>query len=199
MILTTSHVALHIVGIHVHDCEKIKRQTRSGCLTVCSDGMTSTDTFAMHLDVTRHVGHFLEKSRCKCCSHRKQLQLLLYACTAARAPCLCSVILLMVYDEAQPSYAAALAGSLASGSHSHSIVPGGFDVMSYTTRFTPRTPLQMRDATSCRNFGSKGYLHMNTTLCNPDQECLLMQPMEKPCSAQRICTDTVQCNSGRRE
>ena len=34
--------------------------------------------------------------------------------------------------------------------HSHSIVPGGFDVMSYTTRFTPLTSLMMRVATRPR-------------------------------------------------
>jgi hypothetical protein len=28
--------------------------------------------------------------------------------------------------------------------HSHSIVPGGFDVMSYATRFTPATSLMIR-------------------------------------------------------
>src|SRR5271166_4170711 len=28
--------------------------------------------------------------------------------------------------------------------HSHSIVPGGFEVMSYTTRFTPRTSFTIR-------------------------------------------------------
>lgn len=44
------------------------------------------------------------------------------------------------------------------GHHSHSMVPGGFEVMSYTTRFTLRTPLQMREATSCRNLDSNGYL-----------------------------------------
>src|SRR5689334_19589271 len=31
-------------------------------------------------------------------------------------------------------------------SHSHSIVPGGLEVMSYTTRFIPRTSLTMRVA-----------------------------------------------------
>src|SRR6266498_5803804 len=30
------------------------------------------------------------------------------------------------------------------GGYSHSIVPGGLDVMSYTTRFTPATSLTMR-------------------------------------------------------
>jgi hypothetical protein len=39
--------------------------------------------------------------------------------------------------------------------HSHSIVPGGFEVMSYTTRLIPRTSLMMRVATlprkSCGN------------------------------------------------
>ena len=30
--------------------------------------------------------------------------------------------------------------------HSHSIVPGGFLVMSYATRFTPRTSLTIRPA-----------------------------------------------------
>jgi hypothetical protein len=34
--------------------------------------------------------------------------------------------------------------SLTSAPYSHSIVPGGFEVMSYTTRFTPRTSLTMR-------------------------------------------------------
>ena len=40
--------------------------------------------------------------------------------------------------------------------HSHSIVPGGFDVTSYTTRFTPFTSLMIRVAVSPRNFMSKG-------------------------------------------
>src|ERR1700689_1642051 len=39
--------------------------------------------------------------------------------------------------------------------HSHSIVPGGFDVMSETTRLTPLTSLMMRVAVSPRNFMSK--------------------------------------------
>jgi len=39
--------------------------------------------------------------------------------------------------------------------HSHSIVPGGFDVMSYTTLFTPFTSLMMRVAVSPKNFMSK--------------------------------------------
>ena len=38
--------------------------------------------------------------------------------------------------------------------HSHSIVPGGFDVMSYTTRLTPLTSLMIRVAVSPRNFMS---------------------------------------------
>lgn len=36
--------------------------------------------------------------------------------------------------------------------HSHSIVPGGLLVTSYTTRFTPFTSLMMRVAVSPRNF-----------------------------------------------
>src|SRR5258708_40084884 len=40
--------------------------------------------------------------------------------------------------------------------HSHSIVPGGFDVTSYTTRFTPLTSLMIRVAVSPRNFISNG-------------------------------------------
>jgi len=40
--------------------------------------------------------------------------------------------------------------------HSHSIVPGGFDVTSYTTRLTPLTSLMMRVAVSPKNFMSKG-------------------------------------------
>ena len=39
-------------------------------------------------------------------------------------------------------------------SHSHSIVPGGLLVMSYTTRFTPFTSLMMRVAVSPKNFMS---------------------------------------------
>ena len=39
--------------------------------------------------------------------------------------------------------------------HSHSIVPGGFDVTSYTTLFTPFTSLMIRVAVSPRNFMSK--------------------------------------------
>ncbi len=38
------------------------------------------------------------------------------------------------------------------GIYSHSIVPGGFDVMSYTTRLTPLTSLMIRVAVSPRNF-----------------------------------------------
>ena len=38
--------------------------------------------------------------------------------------------------------------------HSHSIVPGGFDVTSYTTRFTPFTSLMMRVAVRPRKFMS---------------------------------------------
>jgi len=40
--------------------------------------------------------------------------------------------------------------------HSHSIVPGGLLVTSYTTRFTPLTSLMMRVATLPKNFMSKG-------------------------------------------
>jgi len=39
--------------------------------------------------------------------------------------------------------------------HSHSIVPGGLDVTSYTTLFTPLTSLMIRVAVSLRNFMSK--------------------------------------------
>ena len=39
-------------------------------------------------------------------------------------------------------------------SHSHSIVPGGFDVTSYTTRFTPLTSLMMRVAVRARKLMS---------------------------------------------
>ena len=41
--------------------------------------------------------------------------------------------------------------------YSHSIVPGGFDVMSYTTLFTLLTLLQILDETSLRKAPSKGY------------------------------------------
>ena len=40
--------------------------------------------------------------------------------------------------------------------HSHSIVPGGLLVTSYTTRFTPFTSLMMRVATWPMNFMSNG-------------------------------------------
>jgi hypothetical protein len=40
--------------------------------------------------------------------------------------------------------------------HSHSIVPGGFDVTSYTTRLIPRTSLTMRVAVSARKAWSNG-------------------------------------------
>ena len=40
--------------------------------------------------------------------------------------------------------------------HSHSIVPGGFDVTSYTTRLIPRTSLMIRVATFPRKPMSKG-------------------------------------------
>jgi hypothetical protein len=42
-------------------------------------------------------------------------------------------------------------GLTTTGRHSHSIVPGGFDVMSYVTRLIPRTSLIMRLATRPRN------------------------------------------------
>ena len=38
----------------------------------------------------------------------------------------------------------AIAGFSDVSHHSHSMVPGGFPVMSYTTRLTPRTSLMMR-------------------------------------------------------
>src|ERR1051326_508676 len=41
-------------------------------------------------------------------------------------------------------------------SHSHSIVPGGFEVTSYTTRLTPFTSLMMRVAVVPRNAASNG-------------------------------------------
>ncbi len=37
------------------------------------------------------------------------------------------------------------------GDYSHSIVAGGFDEMSYTTRFTPRTLFMISFDTSARN------------------------------------------------
>ena len=40
--------------------------------------------------------------------------------------------------------------------YSHSIVPGGFDVMSYVTRLIPRHSLMMRLATRPKNACSKG-------------------------------------------
>src|SRR5207237_741518 len=40
--------------------------------------------------------------------------------------------------------------------HSHSMVPGGFDVKSYTTRLMPCTSLTIRVATRARKCGSKG-------------------------------------------
>jgi hypothetical protein len=40
--------------------------------------------------------------------------------------------------------------------HSHSIVPGGFDVTSYTTRLTPFTSLMMRVATAPIKLMSNG-------------------------------------------
>ncbi len=38
-------------------------------------------------------------------------------------------------------------------SYSHSIVPGGLEETSYTTRFTPRTSLMMREEASASNSG----------------------------------------------
>ena len=38
-------------------------------------------------------------------------------------------------------------------SYSHSIVPGGLEEMSYTTRFTPRTSLMMREEASASKSG----------------------------------------------
>ena len=40
--------------------------------------------------------------------------------------------------------------------HSHSIVPGGFEVMSYVTRLMPRTSLMIRVAVSPRKSWGKG-------------------------------------------
>src|SRR5215218_1233148 len=45
---------------------------------------------------------------------------------------------------------AAIRQKLCGGRHSHSIVLGGFDEMSYTTRFTPRTSLVIREETRAR-------------------------------------------------
>lgn len=42
--------------------------------------------------------------------------------------------------------------------HSHSMVPGGFEVMSYTTRLTAATRLQMRADTSLKCSGLNPYL-----------------------------------------
>jgi hypothetical protein len=42
-------------------------------------------------------------------------------------------------------------------SYSHSIVPGGLDVTSYTTLLTPLTVLQIFVETCCKNAGSNGY------------------------------------------
>src|SRR5690606_3959968 len=40
--------------------------------------------------------------------------------------------------------------------YSHSMVPGGFDVMSYATRFTPGTSLMIRvDNRSNRSYGNR--------------------------------------------
>ncbi len=44
--------------------------------------------------------------------------------------------------------------------HSHSMVPGGLEVMSYTTRLTRGTRLQMRADTSRRSALLNSYLHM---------------------------------------
>jgi hypothetical protein len=50
--------------------------------------------------------------------------------------------------------------------YSHSIVPGGLEVMSYTTRLTVRTLLQMRLDTSRRNAGVK--LYQSAVMPSPD-------------------------------
>ena len=52
--------------------------------------------------------------------------------------------------------------------HSHSMVPGGLEVMSYTTRFTAATRLQMRPDTSLRCSGLKPYLRHWTDASNVD-------------------------------
>src|SRR6202012_6033475 len=41
--------------------------------------------------------------------------------------------------------------------HSHSIVPGGLDVISYVTRLIPRTSFTIRPATRVKNPISNGY------------------------------------------
>src|SRR5690606_15260732 len=51
--------------------------------------------------------------------------------------------------------------------HSHSMVPGGFDVMSYTTRFTPRTSLMIRDETRPRSSYGSG----TQSAVMPSSEC----------------------------
>jgi hypothetical protein len=43
--------------------------------------------------------------------------------------------------------------------YSHSTVAGGFDVMSYTTRLTDATVLQILEDTDAKNFGSNWNLH----------------------------------------
>lgn len=45
--------------------------------------------------------------------------------------------------------------------YSHSTVAGGFEVISWQTRFTPRTLLHIFATTSTRNFWSKKYLENN--------------------------------------
>ena len=40
-------------------------------------------------------------------------------------------------------------------SYSHSIVPGGLEETSYTTRFTPRTSLMMREEASASKSGGR--------------------------------------------
>jgi hypothetical protein len=47
-----------------------------------------------------------------------------------------------------------LGGTCRGNPYSHSIVPGGLLVTSYTTRFTPFTSLMIRVAVSPRNFMS---------------------------------------------
>jgi hypothetical protein len=53
--------------------------------------------------------------------------------------------------------------------HSHSIVPGGFDVMSYTTRLTPLTSLMIRIAVSPKN-----------SMSNEWKSGVMPSPREKP-------------------
>ena len=75
--------------------------------------------------------------------------------------------------------------------HSHSIVPGGLLVMSYVTRFTLRTLLQIAVLTCARNFASNGY----TSAVIPSEEHTARRQTTRECVRWSPCTPTLRTGS----